>query len=417
MRYQIFDVEVTDPITDLPLSPEDTGAAILIRRKGVPIGFWIQPSNRATSIAAEGLRRKIVSEAGDRIIAAAIREEIACAPSALPLPLITIAICTKDRPQGVERLLQSLRGQERWLPEGSGGLEILVVDNAPSDERTREIAEKCVPEKKTEFRYVRELPPGLNFGRNRALREARGDFLAFLDDDVVVDRYWLAGLVAAWSDNRDAAAFTGQVLPMEMETEAQILFEERGGFRREFERVRYGAVLPGNAAYPAGAGIFGAGANMTFRTDVVRRLGGFDEALDTGPSVPGGGDLDMFYRIIRGGYSLVYEPRFLVFHQHRRELAGLFNQYKRSWGLGFMCFLSKCIKTDPERRLNLMRLLLWWFFDHTERMARQSKKKLQGRHYFPPSVYLSELCYGAIGFFGGYERSQRQIEAIRKRFS
>ena len=145
MRYQMFDVEVTEPITDLALSTEDTGAAILIRRKGVPIGFWIQPSNGATSIAAEELQRKIVSEAGDRIIAAAIRDEIACAASAFPLPLITIAICTKDRPEGVERLLQSLRGQERWLPEGSGGLEILIVDNAPSDERTREIAEKCIP--------------------------------------------------------------------------------------------------------------------------------------------------------------------------------------------------------------------------------------------------------------------------------
>ena len=82
-----------------------------------------------------------------------------------------------------------------------------------------------------------------------------------------------------------------------------------------------------------------------------------------------------------------------------------------------MCFISKCVKTDPERRLKLMRLLLWWLLDHTERIARQSKKKLQGRHYFPPSIYLGELWYGAIGFFGGYERSQRQIEAIRKRFS
>jgi glycosyltransferase involved in cell wall biosynthesis len=417
MRYQMFDVEVTDPITDLALSPEDTGAAILIRRKGVPIGFWMQRSNGAASITAEELQRTIVSEAGDRIVAAAIHEEIACSASVPPLPLITIAICSKDRPRGVERLLHSLRGQESRLPEGSAGLEILVVDNAPSDERTREIAEKFVPEKKTEFRYIRELKPGLNFGRNRALREARGEFLSFLDDDVVVDRYWLAGLVAAWSDNRDAAAFTGQVLPMEMETEAQILFEERGGFRRGFERIRYGAVLPGNATYPGGAGIFGAGANMTFRTDVARFLGGFDEALDSGAPVPGGGDLDMFYRIIRGGYALIYEPRFLVFHQHRRELAGLYNQYKRSWGLGFMCFLSKCIKTDPELRPALKRLLLWWLLEHTMSIARQSKRKLQRRPYFPPSIYLGELWHGAIGFMGGYERSQRHIEAIRKQFS
>src|SRR5262245_11789918 len=111
MRYQMFDVEVTDPITDLALSPQDTGAAILIRRKGVPIGFWLHQSNGALIITSESLKRGIVFEAGDKIIAEAIHDEIASLSSIPPLPLLTIAICTKDRPQGVERLLQSLRGQ------------------------------------------------------------------------------------------------------------------------------------------------------------------------------------------------------------------------------------------------------------------------------------------------------------------
>ena len=154
---------------------------------------------------------------------------------------------------------------------------------------------------------------------------------------------------------------------------------------------------------------------MAFRTDVVRRLGGFDEALDTGAPVPGGGDLDMFYRIIRGGFTLIYEPRFMVFHQHRRELSDLFDQ--RSWGLVFMCFISKCLKTDPERRPDLFRLIFWWFFDQLKRAAIQFKKKLRGKPYLPPSIFFREFWYGALGLFGGYERSQRQIQAIRKRFS
>ena len=411
MGYPFFDIEVTVPLRDLPLSSGDTGVAVLVRRKGVPIAFWLQEANGVQRIPAQELARRIGSEAGEKIIAETIREEMASPCSAVCLPSLTIAICTKDRPEGVERLLRSLREQIVATPEGSAGCEILIVDNAPSDERTRELATYH-----PEVRYVREVRPGLNFARNRALREASGEVLAFLDDDVIVDKYWSVGLAEAWTENRGAAAFTGQVLPLELKTEAQIAFEIRGGFRRGFDRVRYGPVLPGNPLYPGGAGIFGAGANMAFKTEVLRQLGGFDEALDTGAAVPGGGDLDIFYRIIRAGHTLVYEPRFLVFHEHRRDMNSLLLQYRRSWGLGFMCYVSKCLKSDPDRRVNLLRLIRWWFVNDLLGLLMHLKKKLQGRRHLPPSLFLGELWGGAVGLLGGYTRSLRRIEDIRKRF-
>jgi glycosyltransferase involved in cell wall biosynthesis len=420
MRYSLFDIEVTHPMSDLPLSTGDAGVAALVRRKGVPIAFWMQEMKGAGRMTAGDLARRIAAEAGEKIVAEGIREEIReeireglpDEDSTVPLPLLTIAICTKDRPAGVERLLHSLREQGSALPRGSAGLEILIVDNAPSDQRTREIAAQH-----SEVRYVREPRPGLNFARNLAVREARGDILAFLDDDVVVDRHWAAGLSSAWAENRDAAAFTGQVLPMELETEAQILFERRGGFRRGFDRVRYGPVLPGNGVYPAGSGIFGAGANMAFKTEALRRMGGFDEALDTGAAVPGGGDLDIFYRVIRAGHALVYEPRFLVFHQHRRDMKALRRQYRRSWGLGFMCYICKSLKSDPERRGNFRHLIVWWLIDHVGTLLGHAKNRALGKPYIPPSLFLGELWGGLAGFLGGYPRSQRRVEEIRKRFS
>jgi glycosyltransferase involved in cell wall biosynthesis len=411
VRHSIFDIEVTRPLKDLLLSSPDAVVAILVRRKDVPIGFWLQESNGSGRVSAEELAGRIGEKASGKIVAEAIREEITPTAFTVSLPFLTIAICTKDRPEGVERLLQSLRGQETAVPDGSAGLEILLVDNAPSDERTLELAKQH-----PEVRYVREGRPGLNFARNRALREAQGKLLAFLDDDVIVDLSWMTGLAEAWAANPDSAAFTGQVLPMELETEAQVVFERHGGFRRGFDRVRYGPVLPGDRLYPGGAGIFGAGANMTFSTEVLRELGGFDEALDTGAAVPGGGDLDMFYRIIRGGLPLVYEPRFLVFHQHRREMELLLRQCRRSWGLGFMCYVSKCLKTDPERRVNLLRLIRWWYANETLSLLRHFKKKLQGRPHIPPVLFLGEIWGGTVGLLGGYRRSQRRIEEIRKRF-
>ena len=409
-RYTLFDIEVTGPIADLPLSPGDAGAAVLIRRKGVPIGFWMQDATASGCVSAGEVAQRIGAHANEKIVAEAIREEISPPSPLLALPLVTVAICTKDGSDGVERLLHSLSAQASALPKRSAGLEILIVDNAPSNERTRDLAARW-----SEVRYVREPRPGLNFARNLALKEAQGEWLAFLDDDVVVDSHWSEGFAAAWADNRDAAAFTGQVLPLELETEAQVLFEYRAGFRRGFDRVRYGAVLPGNRLYPGGAGIFGTGANMAFNTELVRRLEGFDEALDTGAALPGGGDLDMFYRIIRAGHALIYEPRFLVFHQHRREMKALRFQYRRSWGFGFMCYVSKCIRTDPERRVNLTRLIVWWFVKGLTDVLKQFKRSLQGERHVPPAILIGELYGGFVGLLGGYARSRRRIAKIRKR--
>src|SRR5262249_20229741 len=96
----------------------------------------------------------------------------------------------------------------------------------------------------------------------RALEEATGDVLAYVDDDAVVDRYWLVALTDAARQNPDAGAFTGPVLPYELETTAQIVFERGGGFGRSFEWKRWGLDAAGVRNYPCNAGMFGSGCNM-----------------------------------------------------------------------------------------------------------------------------------------------------------
>jgi len=408
MPYTITDIEVTQPLPTLSLSESDTGIAIILRRKGKPIGFLMQELLAKSVLTPEELAQLIAKELGSKLLQESLREELLPPDNQLPPPSLTVAICTKDRPENLARCLESLvKLQTPNKPEGSPCFEILVVDNAPSDEQTKELVASL-----STVRYVREPKPGLDFARNRGLEEATGDLLAFLDDDVVVDRQWLDGLMEAWAENPDAAAFTGLVLPYELATEAQILFEERGGFRRGFEKIRYGQILPGNPLHPCGAGIFGAGCNMAFRREILLKLGGFDDALDTGAPLPGGGDLDIFYRVIRAGYPLVYEPQYMVFHQHRREYEKLRRQYW-TWGLGFMAFVVKSYQNDPPQRSQLRRLIWWWLKDQLD----QFKKSLRGRHALPPAMILAEFWGGIVGLLGEYPRSLRRIEQIRRQFS
>lgn len=151
---------------------------------------------------------------------------------------------------------------------------------------------------------------------------------------------------------------------------------------------------------------------MAFRRDVLLQLGGFDDALDTGAPLPGGGDLDIFYRVVRAGYPLVYEPRYLVFHQHRREYEKLRRQYW-TWGLGFMAFVVKSYQTDPSQRSKLRWLVAWWFANQ----LNQLQQSVRGCHVLPPPMILAELWGGVVGLFGEYPRSLKLIEKIRQQFA
>ena len=401
MRYRILDLEATEPLPELALAEDEHGIALLLRRQGRPIHFSFHELGPGARLGLDELGRLIAETAGIALLEEAVRDELVSPLPATPKLAVTVAVCTRAR---VDLLADCLRSVLAVRPD-EGSFEVLVIDNDPPDDATERLV-RSLPG----VRYAREPLPGLDFARNRALAEAGGELVAFLDDDVVVDRGWLDGLEEALAENPDAAAVTGLVLPAELVTRAQILFERRGGFRRGFQKVRYaGQTLPGNPLYPTGAGIFGAGCNMVLRKKVVQSLGGFDEALDTGPPLPGGGDLDIFYRIVRADYPLVYEPRMLVFHRHRREYAALRRQYW-SWGEGFMAFVAKTYRADPPQRPKLRRLIRWWFADQLASLRRSVRRQA----VLTPGLVLAELAGGVVGLTGTYGRSHRRVERLRR---
>jgi GT2 family glycosyltransferase len=288
VRYQMVDIDLTSPVRPLP--DGQSGLGVVVRHRGVIQAFMMGPLRLVGS--------------SEILLAASVRRELEPASQLPPARTLTVAICTKDRPDLLKRCLDAVASiRPPWV-------EITVVDNAPKTTATRDIVAAH-----GDVHYFFENRPGLDFARNRALSEATSEWIAYLDDDVVVDRGYFDGLAAAWAEHPDAGAVTGLVLPLELETEAQIIFERNGGFGRGFTPRRYASALS--------AGIFGAGCNMAFNRQALLALGGFDEALDTGAPLPGGGDLDIFYRTVRASWIFVYEPRMAVFHQHRRELYAL----------------------------------------------------------------------------------------------
>ena len=100
----MFEIEVTKPLPRLSLNEGETGLAIIMRRKGRPVGFWLDsPAGKRILQPAE-IGQRIIAEAGQALLAEAIREEVAPPPAAA-VPSVTIAICTKDRPDELAGLL------------------------------------------------------------------------------------------------------------------------------------------------------------------------------------------------------------------------------------------------------------------------------------------------------------------------
>jgi hypothetical protein len=195
-------------------------------------------------------------------------------------------------------------------------------------------------------------------------------------------------------------AVTGAIVPIELETEAQVLFECYGGFTPHFERRRYRAGVGGVNHHHVGQ--FGAGANMAFRRTLFDQIGGFDPALDVGTVTNGGGDLELFFRVLQEGYTLVYEPAALVRHRHRREYARLRAQLAGD-GSGFTACLMRCALAYPGERAAILRTLRWWLGWTMRRLARPRG--------LPRDLILAELR-GALAGPARYIQARRIAAAL-----
>ena len=415
-RTKVMDIELSSPIEGIQGLDDYEFILVLVRLHGVPIGYVQVPATNGFC-SRDVLIKAIMEKHGQTIIPHQLEDcpattgteggfELSDLSDAVhpvyqgPAPRVTVAVCTRDRTAYVGKCLDSLRFLD--YPN----IDLLVVDNSPSSNDT----ERLVKERYPDFRYLFEPRPGLNWARNRAITEAQGKIIAFTDDDVLVDPGWVNGLVSAFAQNPCVMAVTGLVVPYELETEAQVLFESRGGFGRGFVRKCYqGDAEPGRklANIFGDTGKFGTGANMAFRKALFDEIGFFDPALDVGTFTHGGGDLEIFFRVVKHGYALVYEPSAIVRHRHRREYSQLRTQLN-GWGAGFFSYLTRGFLSYPDERLSFIKIGIRTLGWHVFRLIRSILTPWE----FPSDLIVAELN-GSISSLFRYRRAQGTADNIR----
>jgi GT2 family glycosyltransferase len=246
-------------------------------------------------------------------------------------PQVSVVVCTHNRVNDLKNCLDSLK---KLINKN---LEIIIVDNAPKDDETKKLVSQYAG-----FKYIQEPKRGLDFARNRGINESKGEIICFTDDDVVVDSYWINNLIKHFRYPLTAVV-TGITMPMELETKAQIIFEQSNGFNRGFIKKEFTI----DNINPFAAGNVGAGANMALRKEYLNDIGLFDEALDGGTPSLSGGDQEFFYRTLIRGYKIIYEPGALVWHKHRQDMINL-RKTIFGYGVGVFAWWTKAILEEKE---------------------------------------------------------------------
>ena len=219
------------------------------------------------------------------------------------VPLISVVIPTYDRPvllrQAVDSVLGQTLARERF--------EIIVVDNSPD-----QVAAACFAETyrgRPGFHYLLEATPGLSNARNVGARTARAPHVAFIDDDLVTDRDWLAALLDAFAAFPDAGVVGGRVLPRWLSPRPRWLHDKLLGY---VSVVDWG----GSLRIKRPSEWLGGGNMAVVREDFLA-LGGFSTGLGrvgSGAILLSNEDGDLVRRMAARGRLAVYAPDAVVEH-------------------------------------------------------------------------------------------------------
>jgi GT2 family glycosyltransferase len=262
----------------------------------------------------------------------------------------------------------SVPSDEKW--------ELLVVDNNSTD-ATKSCVAEFAQENRVPVRYIFEGRQGKPFALNTGIQHAGGEILLFTDDDVVVDRYWLANTLRTFSET-NSLGVGGRIVPVWPDQKKPSWFQTEGPY----------GLMSAIASYDLGAdrceltsATAPFGANVAFHRRAFERYGYY--RTDLGPSagkdrVGGGGeDTEFARRLIRSGERLTYTPAAIVYHP-----------------------------VEPERTRK--RYFQLWHFEHGKSLMKlQNDAPSEVRYFGVPRYLFRSLFESAAKWIGALDCQRR----------
>ncbi len=324
----------------------------------------------------------------------AVAQPVTSAVQTIPIPdRITIIIPTCDRPADLTTCLTHLCQQQ-----SDRTIEIIVADNRPQSGITPPIVAQF-----PRVIYLPEARAGSSYARNTAIAASQGEVIVMVDDDVVVPADWLEKLLLPLA-RPDVMAVTGNLLPFELETEAQWVFEDlKGGLTQGWERIEADRSWFDRFEHSPPTWELGVSANAAFRASLFAdpQVGLMEEVLGAGTPCCGGEENHLVYKVLRAGHTLVYEPKAYAWHRHRQTMQAVSQQwhgYMRS-GAGYhlILWLQEGDRRAFKQLFSVLPKHLWSYV----------RDRALGKHQVPWSVVRGEVTGYLAGFWGYYQSCQR----------
>jgi len=249
---------------------------------------------------------------------------------------VSVIIATYGRPDALRNCLNAIATGDT-LPH-----EVIVVDQSTDTDSAR----LCHNYSGTSsmVRHIPQSKRGMSVAQNEGFRQATQPIVAVTDDDCVPEADWITVIAKLLTDSSDIDGLTGRILPLPSEGAKRFPVATRVSTEPKMFR---GNVAPW---------LVGSGNNFAVRHNLLMRIGGCDERLGPGAIGHGGADMDLFYRLLRDGAVMLYEPHLLVHHERQSYAGRRSRRAPYGYGMGACCGIYL-----RGRDIFALRMLATWF--------------------------------------------------------
>lgn len=236
---------------------------------------------------------------------------------------VSAVLCSYNRGRFIIEAIESIFNQHY----DKALYEVIVVDNNSTDNTLQLLQAYKEAHPHYHFRFVTEPNQGVAYARTRCAKEAKGEIVAYLDDDSKAQPGWLEGIAVFFDEHPDAYSVGGKITPYFLTEIPRWYSKYFFGLVGKFDQGNHVKQFTGQR-YPCGA-------NMAFRKKVFDEIGYFNHELGrSGKGLIATEEKDIYLRILRFGKKVFYLPQAEVLHAVEANKFDKNYVYRHSMGVG-----------------------------------------------------------------------------------